>query len=134
VADFLDTNVLVYAFDSNEPVKQARALQVMSERPDAVIGTQVLLEWYSVMTRKFSPPMPTEIAVQALMTLTELDVVDADAELVVRAAQTSASNRLSIWDSMIIESACMAGCQTLLSEDLADGLVVRGVTVRNPFD
>lgn len=133
MAEFLDTNILVYAFDANEPAKRARAQQVMGERPDAVISTQVLLEWFSVVTRKFSPPMPSADATRTLASLAELDVVDADAELVVRAAQTSAAHQLSIWEAMIIESASLAGCSTLLSEDLSDGLVVRGVTVRNPF-
>ena len=34
---------------------------------------------------------------------------------------------------MIIETARLAGCATLYSEDLQDGLIVRGVTVQNPF-
>ncbi len=133
VPDFLDTNVIVYAFDNDEPVKQRVARQLMRERPDAVISTQVLLEWYSVVTRKFSPPMPSDLADSALASLAELDVVSADAELVLRAAQTAAVHQVSIWDAMIIETASLACCETLLSEDLSDGASIRGVTIRNPF-
>lgn len=133
MADFLDTNVLVYAFDKDEPVKQARARDLMRERPDAVISTQVMLEWYAVVTRKFATPMPASVAEKALATLAALDVVTADAELVVRAAQTAASHQLSIWDAMIVETASLVGCQTLWSEDLSDGATIRGVTIRNPF-
>lgn len=133
VADFLDTNVLVYAFDNDEPIKQARARQVMRERPDSVISTQVLLEWYSVVTRKFSPPMGAVEALAAIRALAELDVVPAQAELVVRAAETSGAHQLSIWDAMILETASLAGCRTVLSEDLSAGATIRGVTVQNPF-
>lgn len=133
MADFLDTNVLVYAFDTNEPAKQARARQLMRERPDAVISTQVMLEWYSVVTRTFAPPMPADTAAQALATLADLDVVAADAELVLRAADTSSARQISIWDAMIIETASLAGCAKLYSEDLSDGATIRGVTIRNPF-
>ncbi len=133
VADFLDTNVLVYAFDNDEPEKQAQARHLMREHPDAVISTQVLLEWYSVVTRKFSPPMPADVAAQALAALSDLAVVPADAELVLRAAETSSVHQVSIWDAMIIETASLAGCETLFSEDLSDGLSIRGVTIRNPF-
>ncbi len=133
VADFIDTNVLVYAFDDDEPAKQTRARQLMREQPDAVISPQVLLEWYSVVTQKFSPPMPTDAAAQTLAALAELDVIAADAELVMRAAQTSSTHQVSIWDAMIIESASVAGCETLHSEDLSDGASIRGVTIRNPF-
>ena len=52
---------------------------------------------------------------------------------VVRAAQCAAAHQLSIWDAMMIESVPLAGCQTLWSEHLSDGAVVRGVIVRNPF-
>ncbi|MDO5502773.1 MAG: PIN domain-containing protein [Actinomycetia bacterium] len=133
MADFLDTNVLVYAFDAGEPEKRARAQQVMRERPDAVISTQVLLEWYSVVTRKFSPPMSAEEAEAGLAVLAELDVVPADAELVVRAVETARAHQVSIWDAMILETASLAGCDTLLTEDLSDGSIIRGVSVRNPF-
>lgn len=133
MADFLDTNVVVYAFDDDEPVKQARARQLMRERPDAVISTQVLLEWYAVVTRKFAPTMPLHAAARALDSLAALHVVDADAELVVRAAELSAQHQMSIWDAMIVEAASLASCETLLSEDLIDGASFRGVTIRNPF-
>ena len=62
MADFFDTNVLVYAFDNDEPGKQARARELIRNSPDAIISTQVLLEWYSVVTRKFSPPTPPAAA------------------------------------------------------------------------
>ncbi len=133
MADFLDTNVLVYAFDDDEPAKQARARELLRRGPDAVISTQVMLEWYSVVTSNFSPPMPADVAGRVLASLAELDVIPADAELVVRAAETSSTHRISIWQAMIIEAAGVAGCETLFSEDLSDGASIRGVTIRNPF-
>ncbi|OLT40235.1 hypothetical protein BJF86_05400 [Serinicoccus sp. CNJ-927] len=133
MADFLDTNVVVYAFDDDEPVKQARARQLMRERPDAVISTQVLLEWYAVVTRKFAPAMPLHAAAGALASLAALHVVDADAELVVRAAELAAQHQMSIWDAIIVEAASLASCETLLSEDLTDGASLRGVSIHNPF-
>ena len=133
MADFLDTNVLVYAFDQSEPEKQARAQELLAEHPDAVISTQVLLEWFAIVTRKFTPPMPGERAAAAMVDLAALDIVVADAELVVRAARTAAGHQLTIWDAMIVESAALGGCRTLWSEDLRDGAVLRGVEIRNPF-
>ena len=41
--------------------------------------------------------------------------------------------KLAIYDSMIVAAAVTAGCTTLYSEDMHDGLVIDGVTVRNPF-
>lgn len=41
----------------------------------------------------------------------------------------------SVYDSMIVASALVAGCQTLYSEDLQDRQVIDGtLTVVNPFN
>lgn len=130
---FLDTNVLVYAFDASGETKRERALAVLAEHPDAVISTQVLLEWFTIVTRKLTPPLPLADAVAAMESLAELEVVLADADLALRAARTSIEAQLSIWDSMVIEAAVVAGCSTILTEDLNDGQIIRGVRVVNPF-
>jgi len=46
---------------------------------------------------------------------------------------TSIIHQLSYWDSLIIEAAAAAGCTTLLTDDLTDGQIIRGVRVTNPF-
>ena len=130
---FVDTNVLVYAFDAGDPDKRERALAVLAEHPDAVISTQVLLEWFVAVTRKLSPPLPVPAARAALESLAKLTVVPADAELVLRASRTSAESRISIWDAMVVEAAVLAGCRTLLTEDLNHGQEVRGVRIVDPF-
>lgn len=130
---FLDTNVLVYAFSTGDHAKQERALSVLAERPGATISTQVLLEWFTVVTRKLDPPLPVALALESLEALSQLPTVGADQELVLRAAKVSVDHQLSIWDAMVIESAAHAGCTVLLTEDLNDGQVIRGVRIENPF-
>ncbi len=130
---FLDTNVLVYAFDTADEAKRQRALAVLGEHPNAVISTQVLLEWFTIVTRKLTPPMPGADATAVMESLTRLDVVSADAELTLRAARTAVEAQLSVWDAMVIEAAAIAGCTTILTEDLNEGQTIRGVRVVNPF-
>ena len=130
---FLDTNVLVYAFDASEPVKRQQAKAILAAHPLAVISTQVLLEWFSVATRKLTPSLHHLDAVEALEAFADLHVVSTDADLVVRAARTSADAQISIWDAMIIEAAALAGCERVLSEDLTDGQIIRGIRIENPF-
>ncbi len=38
-----------------------------------------------------------------------------------------------IYDSLIIAAADEAKCKTLYSEDMNDGQMIGGVTIRNPF-
>ena len=41
---------------------------------------------------------------------------------------------LSVYDAMIVATALLAGCKTVISEDMQDGQVVEGrVRIRNPF-
>ena len=40
---------------------------------------------------------------------------------------------MSYWDALIIAAAEAASCEIVWSEDMNDGQVYGGVTVRNPF-
>lgn len=63
---FLDTNVLAYLFDDHAPDKQQRAEQLVLSDEGFVVSTQVMLELYSVLTRKFRPPLTPEQGGQVL--------------------------------------------------------------------
>lgn len=130
---FVDTNVLVYAFDGRDPVKQAQAIAVLEGREHLVISAQVLGEFYVTVTRKLAEPLSEAAAGDVIERLAQLPVVPTDARLVAAATATSRDSRISYWDALIVEAAVTADCDRLLSEDLADGAVIRGVRVENPF-
>lgn len=131
---FLDTNVLVYGLDDSSPVKQRIAREVQANAENRyVISTQVLLELHAVLARKFSPPMTLERIERVIRRLTDLDVVPADADLVLRAMTTARGHQLSIWDAMIVEAAHVSNCAELWTEDLSPGSTIRGVRIVNPF-
>lgn len=132
---FLDTNVLVYLFDANEPVKRRRARDLFStgRARDFVVSTQVLGEFYVCVTRKLANPVSAYDAAQAVASLCELAVVATDTALVLSAIRTCQAHQLSYWDALIVDAAASAGCSRLLTEDLHDGAQLRGVTVENPF-
>ncbi|TVR21808.1 MAG: PIN domain-containing protein [Ilumatobacter sp.] len=130
---FVDTNVFVYAFDADEPAKRAIALGVVRDTPDLVISTQVLGEFFVAVTRKLARPIPVGDAVAAMEELTTLPVVPTDLTLVRSALATARMHQLSYWDALVVEAAATAGCDRLLTEDLADGAELRGVRIENPF-
>jgi predicted nucleic acid-binding protein len=133
---FVDTNVVVYAADES-PAEQAKhdvAVELLTRDPESlVLSTQVLQEFYHVVTRRLEKPLDPQRAAAATRALTRLIVVGSDAELVLAAIETSRSAQLSIWDALIIEAARGAGCERVLSEDLGDGQTIRGVRIENPF-
>ena len=133
MSTFLDTKVVVYAFDEANPEKRARAIAILEEGNRLVVSTQVLLETWWVLTRRLAEPLSEDQASAVVDTLTELPVVNTDPELVQRAIRTSRESEIAIWDAMIIEAARSAGCDRVLSEDLRNGQDFGGVVVRNPF-
>jgi len=81
---FLDTNVVVYAADlsSAERARHDTAVRLLTAEPDRlVISTQVLQEFYAVVTRKLAPPLDQARAAAAVRSLCELEVVGTDAAL-----------------------------------------------------
>lgn len=132
---FVDTNVWVYASDRRDPTKQQRALEVIASEagPDVVISAQVLGEFFDVTTRKLAEQVAPADARRLVSEMARLPVVPVDARLVSAAIAGVAAWQLSYWDALIIAAAETAGCDVVLSEDLADDRVYGSVRVRNPF-
>ena len=133
---FVDTNVFVYLFDAEEPAKQQRAREVVSElmRTSAlVLSSQVLSELYVTVTRKLAYPLEPDSALRALADLAVYPVVAIDAALVQRAAARAVAEQVAYWDALILEAAVEAGAGAVYSEHLQHGRTYRGVTVQDPF-
>lgn len=65
---FFDTNVLVHLFDEDAPEKKARAAELYARETQAdraALSTQVLQEFYVVVTRKLAAPLPSHEAERA---------------------------------------------------------------------
>ncbi|MGQ0592336.1 MAG: PIN domain-containing protein [Gammaproteobacteria bacterium] len=133
---FVDTNILVYLFDMDAPEKKATVAGLF-EREGAsgllVVSTQVLQEFYVVVTRKLARPLAPEIAEQAVRDFATLPVRQVTPALVLSAIRRSIESRLSFWDALIVETASDAGATVLLTEDLQHGQVIDGIRVVNPF-
>ena len=133
---FIDTNILVYRYDSRDPVKQLRAQELVKsgiENQTAVVSAQVLGEFFTTVTRKIQIPLSTEDAQAAVDLISTLTVVALDLALVRRAISTQIRYGISYWDALIVAAAESAGCTRILSEDLNHGQAYNGVVVVNPF-
>lgn len=131
---FLDTNILVYADDWDSGVRRekARAIleNVFSDRT-GVVSTQVLQEYFSVATRKLKiDPATARKRVELIATL---DVVRIDVPLILSAIDLTRLHSLAFWDALVVQSAKVAGCRVLLTEDLQHGQLFDALRVENPF-
>lgn len=133
---FLDTNIFVYLYDSDQPDKQARA-RALVERfglsGDIVISTQVLQEFYASVTRKFVRQLSEEQILLATRNLGSLPVVQVSVGMIFEAISLGRRFRLSFWDSLILQAALDSECSLLVTEDLQHGQRIGGLRVENPF-
>ena len=134
-AEFVDTNVLVYAYDHNDLRKQriARDLLRGATIGKLAISTQVLAEFAATLLHKVSPATTADAVLRGLDALSAIRLVVPDADLVRRAIEARTSYGLHFYDGMILAAAERAGCERIWSEDFNTGQEYFGVTVKNPF-
>src|SRR6266699_3762823 len=109
--EFLDTNVLAYAFTDDPRNQRARGLLEQG----CVIGVQVLNEFTNVARRKLG--MSWEETCEALTAIRELctNVVPLSLELHDAALVIARRHDLRIYDALIVAAAFQARCETLWS-------------------
>jgi len=133
---FLDTNVMIYAYDISAGGKREKAQKILLdlwESGQGLLSTQVLQEFFVSVTRKIPQPLELKTAKQIVNDLLSWDIVINDGDSILEAIELHANHRYSFWDSLIIQAAIKGGASLLLSEDLSGGQSIRGVTIKNPF-
>lgn len=135
-ADFFDTNILVYAYDNHFPDKQQRAREVIISGVrdgNGVLSTQVLGEFFTVVTKKIITPLSVRNARDIIKHMGRMTVQEIDLIIVERALDTLEQYKISYWDALIIAAAERARCKRILSEDLNAGQIYHGIEITNPF-
>jgi predicted nucleic acid-binding protein len=130
----LDTNILVYAFDDKNPLKQSICLDVLKAALSGgyPLAFQAIGEFYAVTTRRrILTPRDAADQVENFIRSFETFLPSQSAYSI--AAEEAARGRFSYWDAVLLASASDAGCDVILSEDMADGTRLGAITVRNPF-
>jgi predicted nucleic acid-binding protein len=133
---FLDTNVLVYAYDSSAGDKHNRAVELVEQLAgdDAgALSVQVLQEFFVTVTAKVARPLSARDAAAAVADLIVMPTHAPAGADVLGAIDIHTRLGVSFWDAMVIRSASQLSCGVLWSEDLTSGRSYEGVEVRTPF-
>ncbi len=128
--EFVDTNVLIYAF--TDDLRSGRAEALLAK--GCATSVQALNEFANVGRRKLSMDWrQVREALNAIRTLLKpIAVLDLETHLA--GVELAERYRLSVYDGIMLAAAIRLDCVTFWSEDMQDGLVVDGrLTVRNPF-
>jgi predicted nucleic acid-binding protein len=98
-----------------------------------VLSTQVLQELYVTVTKMGKHMLTKEEASEIVNDFSEFPLIQVNKDIIVRAMKRHQTKAFSFWDSLIVEAALQAGCSTLLTEDMQDGLVIDAIQIQNPF-
>ncbi|WP_210325421.1 PIN domain-containing protein [Rhizobium lusitanum] len=130
VLDFLDTNVLLYAFMEGERAEKA---QTLLAQPFA-ISAQALNEFANVARKKLNMSWPDiREAIDALVALSGT-IIPVSEKITFAGLELAQRYQLSFYDATMLAAAIEAGCERFYSEDLHGGLIVeKRLTVINPF-
>jgi len=128
--EFLDSNILVYAFTTDPRAELARGL--LARR--CSVSVQQLNEFANVARRKLGMSW-SELreSLAAIRTLCGV-ILPIDIDTHGEALRVAERYGCAIFDSLVIAAALRADCRVLWSEDMHDGLLVDGrLRVTNPF-
>ena len=131
----LDTNIVIYTVDTEDPNKTRRAEQLVKagvDDGDCCVSRQVMQETLNVATKRFNYSKAD--ARQLLeRTLLPLYRPISAPPLYRRGLDIHFRYKYSFYDSLIIAAALELGCATLYSEDLQHGQSLGRLTIKNPF-
>lgn len=131
---FLDTNILVYAYDRDAPAKRSVALRLIEQGwkslGETAVSVQVLQEMQVNLERR---GVRQPEAAQIIRDFALWPVVDNSLELLLAALSEQSRWQLSLWDALILAAARASGATEVLSEDFSHGQDYGGVRAINPF-
>jgi predicted nucleic acid-binding protein len=133
---FVDTNVLLYAYDVANPTKGAQAelwLRWLWANACGALSWQVLQEFYWNALREKFLVAPDE-ARRHVKLMFQWNPPDVTIALIERAWHWSDQAQLTFWDALILAAAERMRCRYLLSEDFQAGRTFESVMVLNPFE
>ncbi len=133
---FFDSNMLVYMFDGEEPVKQRQAIQRMTRslgHDRIALSTQVLHEFVNVVTRKLRNRLPLAETIMHVERFCQFEILASNAASVQTALALMQEYKTSWWAALILEAALRADADVLVSEDFSHGQRFGKLVIENPF-
>ncbi|MFT3967765.1 MAG: PIN domain-containing protein [Sphingobium sp.] len=134
----LDSNILAYlagvSRSAEDEAKITRIRDLIGRLGDAaslIAPAQTLGELFVVLCRAGAS---ADDARAILLEFSEAFGTSAsEMRTALAAADLVVDHKLQFWDALIVTAAAEAGCTLLLSEDMQNGFVTRGLTIVNPL-
>ncbi|MDR0515684.1 MAG: PIN domain-containing protein [Fibromonadaceae bacterium] len=132
---FIDTNILVYAYNSDDDDKQNIAAKLLNENlaeEEIYISVQVLNEFYAVLSRHKITHL--DIKQYADEIISSVRILPISVLTTRKAFTVKEKYHYSWWDSLVLASALENDCKIIYSEDMQHGQVIENtLEIVNPF-
>jgi predicted nucleic acid-binding protein len=136
-AILVDTNILIYAHDPSDRVKQDRAIDVLDRLHAAGIGrvsSQTLAEFFAATTRGRHPLLSVSKAARQVENIAHSWIIfDITPFIVLEATRGVRVHKFSYRDSQLWATARLNQAAAIVTEDFNAGSTVEGVHFINPF-
>ncbi|HIJ97971.1 TPA: PIN domain-containing protein [archaeon] len=136
----IDTNILVYAYDTAEPQKRLACRKLAQKCWEKEILSAVLIqnlaEFYSVATKKIERPISKEDAEQIIYEIAASGiwrVLEIKITTLATAINYNKLYGLGIYDSLIAAAMAENAIATIYTENEKDFKKIPGLEVINPF-
>jgi len=135
----IDTNVLLYSIDFDEPVKQPLAQhfldQLLVSGQRTLLPWQVLVEFLGNLRKKENSGLITPVQVESYFSRFSrlFPIVVPDSAILPIYFALKQKYSLSHWDTLLLAACKHSGVTILYTEDLASNADYFGVLVINPF-
>lgn len=133
---FVDTNVLVYAYDASAGRKSIVANKLISDlwrSSKGCLSIQVLQEFHNVVTRKLIRPLSLSESRLILEDFSTWKIHKPEVDDVLSAIRFQENYQITFWDSLVVQSANQLGCAVIWSEDLTHEQYYGNCQLLNPF-
>ena len=124
---FVDTNILVYAFDKTEKQKHKIAQELIKDvtlgKIKGVVSSQVLGELFEALTKKLECQIEkntAQLIVNGLIDSVHWKKINYTQNTVSKAINASIAEKKPFWDSLIAETMVENSVFSILTEDTKD--------------
>ena len=136
----LDSNILIYAYDSSEKGKYLTAKSLLADcwkrKKMYALSVQNLSELFVVTTKKITNPVkPDEMKqnIQDIISFSNFNILNIDKNNILGAMNISAEYGISYWDALIASVMKENNIYEIITENEEDFKKIQWLKVINPF-
>jgi len=132
---FIDTNIWLYVFLKDDRKKYKIATEYFEKNnidSELIITYQVINEVMNILLKNKFAEIEIRKSIDYLFKICMIQ--EFSKEIVLAASSVREKYSISFWDSILVGSALFAKCDTFVSEDMQDGLIIDNkLLIKNIF-